>query len=80
MERGVRQTSKQDNPKACSLTPLHPNLRDKDIAEIDDPQQKDFHINTRYPPNIATLLYTETERKSQASKLVAKYKKKLLLN
>ena len=38
----------------------HPNLRDKDIAEIDAPRQKDFHLNTPLPaPNVATLLCTE---------------------
>ena len=49
----------------------HPNLRDKDIAEIDASRQKDFHLNTPLlAPNVATLLCTEI--KSQDSKLVAK--------
>ena len=75
VERGVRQTNKQDNPKACSLAPSHRNLRDKDIAEIDAPRQKDFHLTPPPPPppfapNVATLLCAEI--KSQDSKLVAK--------
>ena len=66
MERGVGQTNEQDNPKACSLASLHPNLRDKDIAEINAPRQEDFHLSTPPPPRLRMLLPC-TEIKSQVS-------------
>ena len=49
MERGLRQTNEQDNSKACSLASWHTNLRNKDVAEIDAPRLKDFHLNTPPP-------------------------------
>ena len=56
VERGVRQTNKQDNTKACSLTPSHPNPKDKDLADIDAPRQKDFYLPPPPPPapNVAS--------------------------
>ena len=76
VERGVRQTNKQDNQKACRLAPSHPNLRDKDIAEIDAPRQKHFHVTPPPPAQNASILLC-TEIKWHASNLVTKTTTKL---